>query len=199
MKKNHNTLQKKQKGFTLLFALLVSTLVISIGATIISISLRQTILSGTSRESNYAFYAANTALECAIYWDKTGVAGDSGFVFPVPNIENAIAEKSDIFCAGINITSGEDDDDDLVTEPWSQNNSTGETTFYIEVKDLFEITQNGQTVFSNDPYCAQATVTKSNPDSNGVVTTRIEARGYNTCDVNNPRRVERGIIEEYQS
>lgn len=206
MKKNHNITYKTQKGFTLLFAILISTLVVSIGATIISIALRQTILSGTNRESNYAFYAANTALECATYWDKKGVSGGIGVVFPAPESANGTipaetpeTKTEDITCSGVNIVTGiKSVPTASSTQPWKKP-TVGETTFYITVKDLLDIKQNGKTVFSNAAYCAEATVEKSPPDALGIVTTTIEARGYNTCDTTNPRRVERGIIEQYQS
>ncbi len=176
----------QQKGFTLLFAVLVSTLVVSIGASIISIALRQTILSGTSRESQYAFYAANTVLECAFYWDLT----NSG-VFPVPGDNFDVADTSTITCAGGNIITGVGFDDHPETpREWEQTSSSGEneTTFFIEIKD--------QTTAATR--CAQATVTKTD-DGSGAITTRIEAKGYNTCDFTNPRTVERGLVQEYQS
>lgn len=40
--------------------------------------------------------------------------------------------------------------------------------------------------------CAIVTVTK-NPDGS----TYIKSRGYNTCDINNPRRIERGVEVDY--
>jgi Tfp pilus assembly protein PilX len=46
--------------------------------------------------------------------------------------------------------------------------------------------------FLPDPYCAKVTVTKN---ANG--TTQVESLGYNTCDVSNPRRVERAVRATY--
>lgn len=181
---------KNEKGFTLLFAVLVSTLVISIGATIISIALRQTILSGTSRESQYAFYAANTVLECATYWDKNGPIDTVGnnAVFPVSGLETRTTKLDDITCSGINITDGTDAQN---PKPWVTG--TNETTFYLEVtnKSLSGVPAE------NYIYCAQATVYKELVGS--VVRTTIEAKGYNTCDELSPRRVERGLIVQYES
>ena len=59
------------KGFTLLFSLLfvARTLAISLGVSNLIIS--QIGLSGTGRDSQFAFYAADSAAECAIYWDRT--------------------------------------------------------------------------------------------------------------------------------
>lgn len=56
----------KKKGYTLLFAVLTSIMVLSIAAFILSISRKQFILTSSARDSVYAFYAADTGLECAI-------------------------------------------------------------------------------------------------------------------------------------
>ncbi len=71
MKKNtlSNFLQKNnlQKGFVILFTILISAIVLMIGLGIFSIATRETILSGTAREAQYAFYAADAGVECALY------------------------------------------------------------------------------------------------------------------------------------
>jgi Tfp pilus assembly protein PilE len=197
MKKTLYTQKNNNSGFTLLFAVLVATLVVSIGATIISIALRQTILSGTSRESQYAFYAANTALECAYYWDKIGVQtteGSNEIVFPAEG-EARTANLSDITCSGINITTGNDSGGALITQPWNTS-TTDETTFYIIVSN------EGTLSLGSHRFCAQAKVKKEAQFVDGVINTvltTIEAKGYNTCDETNPRRVERGLIQQYES
>ncbi len=189
---------KTQSGFTLLFAVLISSLVISIGATIISIALRQTILSGTSRESQYAFYAANTALECAHYWDTTSdVSLSPGVVFPAPGSGDILIDSSKydlITCANVNIINGVSGDSDL--PPWdieTVDPDTEKTTFYLKIKD--ESAKNITGELQAYIYCAQATVTKENLGTS--IKTRIDAKGYNTCDPDNPRRVERGIEQQY--
>ena len=58
-----------QRGFTILLAALVASLVLSLGISVFSIAQKQLILSSTGRDSQYAFYAADTAAECALYWD----------------------------------------------------------------------------------------------------------------------------------
>lgn len=197
---NNKILQKnnKQKGFTLLFAVLISTLVLSISATVTSIALRQTIISTTGRESQYAFYAANTAMECAFYWDVIGhkdTNQSDKVVFPAPG-QTRVSDGTDINCAGGNITNG--DGFDYNNQEWNTNTS-GQTTFYIDVHDAFNIKDDSRTSKFNHHYCAQATVKKQINSSTGIITTTIEAKGYNTCDPNNSRRVERGLIQVYQS
>ncbi len=58
-----------QKGFTLLLAALVASIVLSIGTAVFSIAQKEVELSATGRDSQFAFYAADTAAECALYWD----------------------------------------------------------------------------------------------------------------------------------
>ncbi len=190
----HNT----QSGFTLLFSILVATMVVAIGATIISIAIRQTILSGTSRESQYAFYAANTVLECAYYWDtttRTDLNGKS--VFPAPGvttdipISNGSPEQNIVTCAGVNIITGAGNDN----KQMETSGNGEEATFYLKiVKDPTSLSGIDIPPYT---YCAEATVKKTN--TSGKIKTTIEAKGYNTCDTTNARRVERGLIQSYES
>ena len=53
-----------RRGYTLLFAVLVASLVLGVAVFILSISRKQYILSSTARNSMYALYAADSGLEC---------------------------------------------------------------------------------------------------------------------------------------
>lgn len=61
--------KKNQRGFTILFSALVASLVLTLGISIFSVAQKQIILSSLGRSSQYAFYAADTGAECALYWD----------------------------------------------------------------------------------------------------------------------------------
>ena len=54
------------KGFTLFFALLVSSLALAIGVSIYDITVRELNLSEAATQSQYAVYAADTGAECAL-------------------------------------------------------------------------------------------------------------------------------------
>lgn len=62
--------QTSEAGFTILLAALVTSLVLSLGIAIFSIARKSITLSTLGRDSQYAFYAADTAAECALYWDS---------------------------------------------------------------------------------------------------------------------------------
>ena len=67
--KPKTTAAHSSRGFTLLLAALVSSLVLTLGLTIVAIARKSVTLSSIGRDSQFAFYAADTGLECAIYWD----------------------------------------------------------------------------------------------------------------------------------
>lgn len=61
-------------GFVLLFAILVASIVSAAGLGISRILLKQIILTSMQRDSQVAFFAADTGLECARYAFEIGVA-----------------------------------------------------------------------------------------------------------------------------
>ena len=60
---------KKERGFTLLLATIISSLLLAVGAAMFAIIKKEIILSSLGRDSQFAFYAADTGAECALYWD----------------------------------------------------------------------------------------------------------------------------------
>src|ERR1700677_1297565 len=60
---------KRSRGFTLLLAALVASIALSLGSSIYTIVSKELTLSSIGQDSQFAFYAADTAAECALYWD----------------------------------------------------------------------------------------------------------------------------------
>ncbi|NQV88337.1 MAG: pilus assembly PilX N-terminal domain-containing protein [Parcubacteria group bacterium] len=57
-------------GFTLFIAITITGLLLLVGLAISNIALKEIILSTTGRESQIAFFASNSGIECALYWDQ---------------------------------------------------------------------------------------------------------------------------------
>gem|GEM_PF-1711454 len=57
----------RDSGFVILFAIIISAIIMLIGAGIFSIALKETILSSTVAESSIGIFAADTGMECALY------------------------------------------------------------------------------------------------------------------------------------
>ena len=53
----------------MLFSVLISSLLVAIGLSIFSLTLKELTISTSARESQVAFYAANSGMDCAIYWN----------------------------------------------------------------------------------------------------------------------------------
>ena len=185
-KQSNTTKGKENKlvfntGFVLPFSVLVSGILLSIGLGIFSITMKELAISSSGRESQFAFYAADTGGECALYWDirHTGFT-DSVFAtstdssVPV-NPVNCNRQDMTIDASGWDPTEG-----------WEILNSSvdGATTQF----DM---------LFSNGS-CATVYVFKGSNTLEGIPgSTQIDSHGFNTCNVNNPRRVERGLRIKY--
>lgn len=150
----------KQKGFTLFIAIVVMGTLLVVSTSIVNLSIKQSYIANAGRESQHAFYAADTGMECALFWDVQSPTGQSSF---------ATSTGSTINCN------------------MDENNSGNEWVVggaYTSTVDTI--------TFLPDPYCAKVIVTKGVDGS-----TLIESFGYNTCDPENTRRVERAVRASY--
>src|SRR5579872_6815405 len=60
------TKKQHSKGYTLLFSIIVSTVVLAIAAFILTISRKEFILASAARDSTVSIYAADSGIECAV-------------------------------------------------------------------------------------------------------------------------------------
>ena len=168
---------KNTKGFAMLFAVLVSSVLLAVGLSIFNLTVKELSLSASGRESQFAFFAADTGAECALYWDIKGsqvFATSSASVIyrtPVPTNPDCVDAQS-----------GSTQTVDIYHDVSAT--SDGATT-------QFDLTiPNGST-----PYCVTVVVKKE--VSNNIVKTTIDSRGYNTCSTSDPNRVERALKITY--
>lgn len=170
-----NGYNSNERGFTLLISIIISSLILAIGLSILNITLKEFILSSIARESEYAFYAADAGMECALYWDGFGRNrfGSSAATPPIA--------PTNIRCAGSNVKTFGGGSDVLVGgQPYG-------------IPSQFEIR------WGTPEVCVQVEVTKTLvADVNGnYVRTVVESRGRNNCDLNDPRTVERALRASY--
>lgn len=193
--------QKDNNGFTILFAVLVSTLILAVGASIINIALKQLTLSGSARDSQFAFYAANTGIECALYWDFNGVNNVTTPVFAtssdtlggsyVIDLYDSVKCADEFIVDGTSVAANESD----VDYSCSENSLYKDTGWCVE-DSAESATTSFRVQLSDVEYCVDVNVSKF-LDENDRTRTIIDSRGYNTCDEDNQRRVERGLRISY--
>ncbi len=160
----------ENSGFTLLIAIIITSMLLVVSFVVVNIALKQLILASASRESQYAFYAADGGTECAVYWDLKGNNGLSSFDINTPGT---------ITCSGQTISTGSQ----LVPTIPAQSSLIGGGG-----------SGNPTSIFSINfsKGCAIVRVTK-NLSGN----TTIDSRGYNTCDTSSINRFERGVTLSY--
>lgn len=87
------------KGVTLLLAVLVASISLSVGLGVFALLFNQLQISGTAKDSVTAFYAANSGFECAAYWQmEVARTGNDPF--------KQTGSPSTIQCGGTNYTVG---------------------------------------------------------------------------------------------
>ena len=63
---------KYKKGIALLFSIMLSTIFLTIALGILNISVKELNFSTSTKDSDNAFYATESAIECALLNDKAG-------------------------------------------------------------------------------------------------------------------------------
>jgi hypothetical protein len=79
---------KKNKGFVILFAVTISSLILAIALGIASIAQKEVKFATSGRDANEAFLAADAGNEYALYSDKPGIA-----FFPPPGPYNFVVSQ----------------------------------------------------------------------------------------------------------
>lgn len=172
-----------QRGYTLLFAVLISALVLGVGVSILNIARKELLLNSSARESQYAFYAADTGYECAVYWDSQGAFASSS---PFGTIKCGTITSTPTSVASSTVTP---------SGPSGISGNAYVYTFSVPIAGkacaIVKVTKDYQPVASlNNAYAA---------------TTEIFSRGYNVgwnptsydCSTANTSKVERALLVSY--
>lgn len=98
---------KEETGFALLMTIIVVGAVLSIGLSVLDLTLKQVRLSTNAKESEIAFHAANAGLECAQYWRRiSSVAMESGLTISPVCFSGKSAENKTISTIISDVTNG---------------------------------------------------------------------------------------------
>ncbi len=164
-----------QKGFTLFVAVVLSSLLLSIGLSLSNILLKQLIFSNTGKESQVAFYAADSGAECALYWDRKNLDGST-------SIEGSFSTSTptsgiDIYCGTGGVTAN--GKVGSLQKDIAPDLNSATTTFFID----YTVPAENQNL--ERKACAKVTVSKwyavlqVGSQMIPVQKTVIDSRGYN--------------------
>lgn len=146
------------------FAVLISSLALAIGVAMYDLVVRQLQLSSTTEQSQYAIYAAESAVECAMYWDSKYqyVPYLPHSIFATSSGDGEFAHgATKAICAGTDITN-------FGTNGWLVTSTPTSATS----------TTNLQTGLKTNAFLM---VTKTFNPVTGYIETKIYSHGFNVA------------------
>ncbi len=175
----------ENRGYALLFAVLVSAVVLGVGVSILNISRKEILLTSGAQQSKYALYAADAGYECVLYQDyhKNAFTSTSttGYTFPLSE------------CGATYTGTTPNSFAPTVTE----SNPSGNVYQFVF---SIPVSQVGS--------CAAVTLTKTydtSPSTDITVSTQVLSDGFNVgweaspgdCNTPNQTKVERALLATY--
>jgi len=172
------------KGFTIFFAMLVGSLSLAVGFAIYDLTVREIDLSAAASQSQFAIYAADSGVECALFWDSKYNTNESAFGTSSDSTWGTAAD-----CNGQSIVNNGTPPTPMQTPPtgWSawaisDTASAATTTFTLSMLPQYT-------------YCAHVEVGKAT--EGGILYTTIISKGYNNCGNSGAARLERTLRVSY--
>ncbi len=168
-----NLKNKNSNGFVILFAVVLSAIFLSITLGITNIALKEVKFGTSAKDTNDAFFAADTGTECALMNDK------------------GVSSKFSVTGPSQPLTCGSTPPPPVMGNP-NGTGGVGTATYTFYINNLG----------SNGANCAKVTVLKDGNSIPPYVRTYITSKGYNVnnssdCVPTNPNRVERQIETSY--
>jgi hypothetical protein len=160
---------RNKKGYAILFTVILVSIISLIGIGLSNVTYKQLMLSSGAKDSQVSFYTSDMATECALYADLILKIDetDEGS-FPINNFSCGLDRSGGSFSFTISRLSQGGDDLLYKIEPLDPNSS--DPCFRIEIDK------------------------KQSGDKRNTV---VRASGYNICNKNHPRTVERTIQVKY--
>jgi Tfp pilus assembly protein PilX len=186
------------RGYTLLFAMIVASIVLALGVSLLTISRKEFALSSSATQSTNAFYAADSGIGCAEYWDNNGAFSTSTFVLGTQVqcsynfIINTPASSTVTMAPTPGDVSGQDCSNASCTftfyAPFSTDGTSNKSCAYVTIDKHY-----APNLVVSDPTYRYTTIT---------------SRGYNIgynptpasgpdCSSPSPKKVERAIQVTY--
>lgn len=182
-------------GYALLFAVLAITIALSVGLSVWGVIYKEVLLTQLGRQSELAFYAAHSGIECALYEDGQGAFSPA-------------KQNSQITCAGQTISTGSETDIPLDSPCPPVGSSKiggsgsgacpGRPENNISGYPSDSATSTFMVLFGADLSGPCAVVRVGITMSGTTRLRHFDSRGYNTCAVGDPLRTERGLYADFK-
>lgn len=162
--KDRKFLQRKQNGYALLFAVVITSIISIIVAGLSNLTYKQMVLTSLVKDSQQAFYTADTAIECALYGHFMN--------------ENKYGNDK-VWECGSYCYDGSDCEFSLFVEEDTENEKN------------YKLVQPNDALKKSNP-CYDFNI-ENTDQVDDLTKVSIKARGYNMCNPNLLRTVQREI------
>ena len=156
----------------MLIAIVITSVLMIVSFVVVDVATKQLQLANTAEQSQYAFYNADSGVECAQYWDLHYSNG------AVSAFATTTGLNSSITCNGQSVSTNSQ----TVPVPFAGPSLVGGGD------------SNATSTFSIN-FNTGCAIVQVNKAPNGLTT--IQSRGYNTCNTSSDKRLERGITIQY--
>jgi Tfp pilus assembly protein PilX len=132
--------QSHERGVTLLVAMVITATLLLVSTGVVALAVKEASISNTAKNSQFAFYAADSGIECALYWltKNTTALGTPVTCGNSATVYNGIPFHFDIvspYCATVDVTtvSGK-------TQVESRGHNTCDITSPVRVERALRVT-----------------------------------------------------------
>ncbi len=181
---------QNNKGIVILFAVVIAAIVLAITLGITSIAFKSIQLSTSARDSHFAYFAADAAAECGLYYDLKN---------PDVSARLAAAKQGD-GGGDVVINCGGATSPDITATPTDEVSPVVFFNFQSGGMPGFDVVNHDLVSGIDYSYCAVLHITKHVPVPPDLHETQIDAYGYNvSCAVldANKNVINHNIVERY--
>lgn len=167
--------QKSTAGFAILFAVLISSLLMVLGFTIFNITVKELTISGFTSESKQAIFAAKSGIDCVFYWKSKG------------KLIEGSGDWGGLSCAGGAVEPKSGTDGPTVDVENDLTSSPKNIAFWV----YYDLTNKEKSPCS---LVNIKLVKDENTEDNEMglfYFGTLDVKGYNICDMTSKRLVER--------
>ncbi len=183
-----------RRGFVLLFTLLISSILLATGLGISRLMVREISLAALGRESQVAFFVADTGMECAMHWNNHNVFDPSS---------NPSSSQT-IYCDSLPIKGGNSTNPKLMHLPDGYDNmdcDKGPTVANVINGGSKSCFTASVTFTGSKTACFFVVVDNSVSQIDSITgvtkySSKITSNGYNTCDLTVPNSIQRTLFLE---
>lgn len=184
--------KQENRGFALLFSLVVSSVVLAIGLTILDFTIKQLTLSSVTRDSELAFHAANAGIECVRAAAKTAASGGAAIDQNMSCIGNSPDSDAPVTINNVTYYHMEYD--------WLSPDSAGDRCIELDVLvvDATSVAVSSADIRNDMPSALRYFPASATADCGGGICYIVGSQGLNrSCGTGSTGTVVREIVKRF--